>query len=173
MPKLTPAVNSRDHVQGDEKAKIELVEYGDFQCPHCKRAHPVLKNIQRQLGKRLRFVFRHFPLTNAHPYAMSAAVAAEAASIEGKFWEMHDLIFERQDELSDGIFTDWAQELALNSREFSKHLRDAELKERVQSDFESGIRSGVNGTPSLFINGRKYEGMVDEEELLNALLEMA
>src|ERR1700712_2180353 len=98
---LKPPVGENDHVQGDKSAAIELVEYGDYQCPHCGAAHPVIKKIQKSFGKQVRFVFRNFPLQESHPYAMAAAIAAEAAGLQDKFWEMHDVIYENQDDLSE------------------------------------------------------------------------
>jgi protein-disulfide isomerase len=166
---LKPAVNARDHVQGAEHASIELVEYGDYQCPHCGRAYPLIKNIQAQLGKNLKFIFRNFPLADAHPNAMHAAIAAEAAGVQGKFWEMHDIIFEHQEHLGDSHLVKYAANVGVDVEKFKSDFEKPEITERVESDFESGIRSGVNGTPSFFINGQKYNGDWEGEEFLEYL----
>jgi len=166
---LKPAVNARDHVQGDAHAAIELVEYGDYQCPHCGRAYPLIKNIQAKLGTRLKFIFRNFPLADAHPNAMHAAIAAEAAGVQGKFWEMHDIIFENQDHLGDSHLVKYAAGIGLDVDRFKIDFEKPETEQRVEADFESGIRSGVNGTPSFFINGQKYNGDWEGEEFLKTL----
>src|SRR5205823_1984719 len=115
---LTPEVSKRDHAQGSADAPVTLLEYGDYQCPYCGEAHPVVKRLQKALGKRLRFVFRNFPLTEAHPYALIAAEAAEAAALQEKFWEMHDLIYENQPDLEPDILPVWAEEVGLDLPKF-------------------------------------------------------
>ncbi len=172
MSKLKPAVGSHDHIQGDEHAHIELVEYGDYECPHCGRAYPILKNVQAQMGNRLKFVFRNFPLAEMHPHATNAAIATEAAGAQGKFWEMHDIIFEHQQHLKDTDLLKYAAQIGLNIEQFGKDFEDARHMDKVAADFESGVRSGVNGTPSLFINGEKYGGPVDEAYLLEMFKSM-
>lgn len=169
--KLIPPVNADDHVQGLPDASIELVEYGDYQCPHCGMAHPVVKKIQKAFEDKLKFVFRHFPLTNIHPYAFPAAVAAEAAGRQHKFWQMHDIIFERQAELSDEAIFEFARDIGLNPEVFRRDLSDRLLTEKVEENFNSGVRSGVNGTPSFFINGYKYNGNYDYASLYSAIEE--
>jgi len=171
MPKLTPPVNKDDHIQGSPNARITLVEYGDFQCPNCGMAYPIIKNIQAEFGKTLRFVYRHFPLTNAHPMALPAAIASEAAARQQRFWDMHDMIFEQQRALNSYAFLAFAMELGLNITEFKMDLQDELLKEMVESHFESGVRSGVNGTPSFYINGHKYSGSYDHDSLYTAIEE--
>ena len=162
MPgKLTPPVSKSDHVLGSPDAMVELVEFGDYQCPHCGAAHPMLKQIRKTFGKKLRFVFRHFPLSNVHEYALPAALAAEAAAKQHKFWEMHDMIYEHQAQLNGYALLDFALELRLNIPLFKMDMQDPLLAEKVERDFESGVRSGVNGTPSFFINGYKYNGSYD------------
>ena len=158
MSKLKPAVNEKDHFEGSANAAVELVEYGDYQCPHCGHAYPILKKIQAKLGDKLKFVFRNFPLADAHPDAMHAAIAAEAAGAQDKFWEMHDIIFENQASLGDSDLVRYAGKIGLNIERFETDFEKPAFTERVEADFESGIRSGVNGTPSFFINGQKYEG---------------
>ena|SRR2546423_7611357 len=171
MPKLVPPVNEHDHILGLKNAAITLVEYGDYQCPHCGAAHPVIKEIQKNFSRKLRFVFRHFPLSNVHELALPAAIAAEAAGRQHRFWEMHNMIFDHQPELSEFAFSEFAQELGLNMPAFRMDLQDHAIVEKVESDFESGVRSGVNGTPSFFINGSKYNGGYDYASLASSIEE--
>ena len=166
---LIPAVNSNDHIMGDNKAAIELLEYGDYQCPYCGQAYPIIKAVQKKLKGELRFVFRNFPLSEVHPYAFNAAVAAEAAALQGKFWEMHDVIYEHQSRLSPEALFGYAEKIGLDIERFKGDIQKESLSERVESDFESGVRSGVNGTPGLFINGLKYNGPWGEGDLLQQL----
>jgi protein-disulfide isomerase len=168
---LTPAVSERDHAEGRADAPVTLVEYGDYQCPYCGAAYPVVKRLQRALGKKLRFVFRNFPLTQAHPYAMVAAEAAEAAALQGKFWEMHDIIYEHQDELAPDILPAWAQQVGLDLEEFGSAIRQGVITKRIKDDRGSGIRSGVNGTPCFFIDGARYDGPTDFDPMLAELEE--
>src|SRR5215831_2309869 len=168
---LTPPVTERDHSAGDPHAPVSLVEYGDYQCPYCGAAHPIVKRLQRDLGKRLRFVFRNFPLTQAHPYALVAAEAAEAAALQGKFWQMHDYIFEHQEELDPDALPDWAQQIGLDLKEFGHAIKQGKIAERIKEDRMSGIRSGVNGTPCFFINDSRYDGDTDYEPLKATLEE--
>ena len=162
---LTPAVSDNDHIQADSKAIIELIEYGDFQCPHCGRAYPMIKQIQQKFGKELRFIFRNFPLSNSHPQAKIAAIAAEAANKQGKFWEMHDILFENQTKLISSALVEYAKIIGLNVEQFILDLKNDELEKEVDADFESGLRSGVNFLPAFFINGEIYDGEIDEESL--------
>ena len=166
---LTPEVSVRDHIQGDENAPITLVEFGDYQCPYCGAAYPEIKRLQNSLGNNLRFVFRNFPLTQAHPYALIAAEAAEAAAQQDKFWEMHDIIFENQDDLAPEQLAAWAEQAALNVEEFATAIRSEVVSSRIKKDRASGIHSGVNGTPTLFINGARYDGMPDYASLREAI----
>jgi len=159
---LRPPISGRDHKQGNPSALIELVEYGDFQCGFCGRAYPIVKNIQGKFPDDLVFVFRHFPLSTIHSHARLAALAAEAASMQGKFWLMHDMLFENQGELHLSALTAYAGFIELDVLCFEKDMEDEKLIEKVESDFESGIKSGVSGTPTFFINGEKYEGSWDE-----------
>src|SRR5712691_7261067 len=154
---LIPDVSERDHARGRADAPITLVEYGDYQCPYCGEAYPVVKRLQKELGKSLRFVFRNFPLTQAHPYALIAAEAAEAAALQGKFWEMHDLIYENQADLEPDILPVWAEEVGLDLNKFGSAIKQGAVTKRIKEDLMSGMKSGVNGTPSFFINGVSYE----------------
>lgn len=169
-PRLVLPVGVRDHVQGPSGARLVLVEYGDYQCPYCGAAYPIVKRIQKTLGERLRFVFRNFPITNAHPQAQWAAETAEAAAAQGKFWEMHDFLYEHQGSLGDEtFFTRFERKLKLDldrvEREVTQHVH----AERIQEDFMSGVRSGVNGTPTFFIDGERYDGYPEFVPLVAAL----
>lgn len=169
MTKLAFPVAGRDHAQGPASASVTLVEYGDYECPYCGAAHPVVKKLVERLGDDLRFVFRNFPLTTVHPHAEHAAWAAEAAGMEGRFWEMHDWIFEHQRSLADENLIEAAGTLGLNTQEFSRYVTSESIQARVREDFRTGVRSGVNGTPTFFINGIRYERAPTYQELLGAL----
>ena len=170
MSGLTPPVSDADHRAGPEDAPVTLVEYGDFECPHCGRAHPIVREVRRRMGRRLRFVYRHFPLSQVHPHAVHAAEAAEAAAAQGKFWEMHGALFENQEALEDPDLIRYAQELGLDADRVAKELESDAGAKRVREHFRSGVRSGVNGTPTFFINGERYDGpWGTEEDLLEAL----
>jgi len=170
IDRLTPPVSARDHRQGPDDAPVTLVEFGDFECPHCGRAYYVIKEVQSLLGDRLRFVFRHFPITTSHPHAQHAAEAAEAAGAQGKFWEMHDTLFENQKALDDSSLAEYARMIGLDLRRFLADMRTHEYTRRVREDFRSGILSGVNGTPTFFINGQRYDYPWDVQTLTAALL---
>lgn len=162
-------VGERDHVLGPRAAPLTLVEYGDFECPHCGQAHRVVKELLRRLGRQLRFVFRHFPLTMVHPHAQQAAEAAEAAGAQGQFWEMHDVLFQHQDALGDSDLLLYAAALGLDRARFLQELAAHEHAPRVREDFMSGVRSGVNGTPAFFINGARHDGSYDLATMLATL----
>ncbi|HXB44669.1 MAG TPA: thioredoxin domain-containing protein [Puia sp.] len=160
MSKLRIPVNDLDHRTGDQTGKVILVEYGDYQCPHCGIAHPLIQRLLKQFNHDLLFVFRNFPLQEVHPQAMIAAQAAEAANFQNKFWEMHDIIFEHQDSLSGKSLLQDAKMLHLSVDRFSIDWSSKEVISKVETDFEGGIRSGVNGTPAFFVNGnilRSYD----------------
>jgi len=171
-PALTLPVGARDHAQGPAEAPVTLVEYGDYECPHCGRAYPIVKSVQKALGTRLRFVFRNFPLSEVHPNAANAAEAAEAAAAQGKFWEMHDKLFENQDALEPTDLTVYAGQVGIDSRKFASELESHAHEARVREDFMSGVRSGVNGTPTFFVNGERYDGPWDRPDLI-AVVELA
>ena len=158
MPGLKPPFNKADHFKGNVKSAVQLLEFGDFQCPHCGAAHPMLKKIEKTFGSGMLFIFRHFPLTELHPYAQIAAISSEAAARQGKFWEMFDLIYENQSQLNSELLLGLAKTLNLDLNKFKNDLDDPALSEKVESDFESGIISGVNGTPSFYINNEKFNG---------------
>jgi len=155
---MEPPVSGRDHVLGPESARVTLVEYGDFECPHCAIAYPLVKELHQRFGDRVRFVFRHFPLTNVHPHAQAAAEASEFAAAGGVFWQMHDILFEQQKQLADGQLTRLAAGLKLDQDALSNALRDHTFLPRVKEDFLGGIKSGVKGTPAFFINERRHDG---------------
>jgi protein-disulfide isomerase len=169
MAKLKPPVSPQDHVKGDLHAPVVLVEYGDFQCPHCGAAFPIVNQIEKDYKDKLAFVFRHFPLAESHPYAQAAAVASEAAAKQGKFWEMHSLIFRNQDQLGFEMLLALAESLKLDMKAFQHDFKDPALFKIVEDSFESGIVSGVNGTPSFYINGAKYNGSYDYESMTQAI----
>jgi protein-disulfide isomerase len=162
-------VTATDHLQGDPSAPIVLVEYGDYQCPHCAHAYPIVKRVQKHFGKNLVFVFRNFPLSEIHPDAEAAAETAEFAATKDRFWEMHDAIFENQAALSPETLLQIAQQLRLPMRELQTAWTDGAYRERVREDFSGGVRSGVNGTPTFFINGRRHEGAFELEDLVEAI----
>jgi protein-disulfide isomerase len=166
---LTQSVSTRDRAEGPASAPLTLVEYGDYQCPYCGAAYPVVKRLQKTLGKKLRFVFRNFPVTQAHPYALIAAEAAEAAALQSKFWEMHDLLFEKQNDLEPDIIPVWAKKIGLDLEKFGNDIKQGDIAKRIKEDRQSGIRSGVNGTPTFYINGTRYDGPADYGSLLAAL----
>ncbi len=164
--KLTQRVSARDHAEGPTDAPLTLVEYGDYQCSYCGAAYPIIKRLQKTLGKKLRFVFRNFPVTQAHPYAMIAAETAEAAALQGKFWEMHDLLYEQQTLLEPDIIPSWAKRIGLDIDKFGNDIKQGVVKKRIKEDRQSGIRSGVNGTPTFYVNGTRYDGLYDYDSLL-------
>lgn len=166
---LSIPVSARDHAAGPADARVTLVEYGDYECPHCGRAYPIVKRIQELLGDELRVVFRNFPLNEAHPHAQHAAEAAEAAAGQGRFWEMHDALFEHQRDLSDGRLVDYARTVGLDEARFVKEMTSHAHQHRVREDFMSGVRSGVNGTPTFFIDGVRHDASWDLKTLLAAL----
>jgi protein-disulfide isomerase len=167
---LVPPVSARDHIQGQPNAPITLVEFGDFECPACGAAYPAVKEVQQQLGDRLRFVFRNYPLEQ-HPHAEHAAEAAEAAGAQGKFWLMHDYLFEHQDALSDRELVDDARAVGLDTSRFVSDLEQGTYTGQVEEDMQSGDQSGVAGTPTLFINGQPYNGPFDDPQALLAAIE--
>jgi protein-disulfide isomerase len=166
---VLPVTQDRDHIQGPADAAVTLVEYGDYQCPYCGAAYPIVKEVQARMGERLRFVFRNFPITTSHPHAEQAAEAAEAAATRGKFWPMHDLLYENQSRLRDEDLRGYAEKLELDVESFGRELAEHVHAARVREDFMSGVRSGVNGTPSFYINGARHDDSYDFETLLDAL----
>lgn len=156
MSRLVPPVSERDHVLGNDRARVEVVEYGDYECPYCAQAHLVVQSLFGCLGPDLRFAFRNFPLVDLHPHALGAAVLAEAAGFQGRFWQMHDTLFEGHEALEEADLLRYAVDLGLDADRLRHELPAAEA--RVREDMRSGVRSGVNGTPTFFVNGVRYEG---------------
>lgn len=171
MSHLKVPVNANDHLFGNPKAPIILVEYGDYQCPSCGFAFPYINRLMKQFYGELCYVFRHFPLQSVHPYAMRAALAAEAAGKQQRFWEMHNLIYENQDDLDENNLMYYAELLKLDLQRFVQDCNHADLQLKIEADLESGIRSGVNGTPTFFINGVRLDSYDDSYESLAYAIE--
>jgi len=167
--RLVIPVSERDHRQGPDTAAITLVQYGDYECPYTRQSTWVVQALQQELGDQLRFVYRNFPLTEIHPHALHAALAAEAAAAQGKFWEMHDSLFHHQQTLEDADLEQFAEAVGLNMEQYIRDRADQRALARVEEDVEGGERSGVQGTPTFFINGILYRGSWEHEALLAAL----
>ena len=167
---VLPVSPERDHILGPPEAPVTLVEYGDFECPYCGQAYPIVQAVRAQMGAGLRFVFRHFPVTTVHPHAEQAAEAAEAAGAQGAFWPMHAILYENQRRLGTSDLHSYAEALGLDTGRFDAELVAGDHTPRVREDFMSGVRSGVNGTPTFFINGLRYDGSWDAPDLLAALV---
>jgi protein-disulfide isomerase len=162
-------IRPSDHVHGSEDAADTLVEYGDYECPDCGRLFAILRDLQKDSASQLRIVFRHYPRSGIHRHAQQASEAAEAAGAQGKFWEMHTLLFERQQALQTKDLIRYAEELELDVERFRRELKSETYSERVRADFLAGVQNGVYGTPSLFLNGVRYDGEWDRESLLSHL----
>ena len=168
MNHLSIPVSAQDHSAGPANAPVTLVEYGDYQCPYCGEAYPVLKAVQQAMGNKLRFVFRNFPISEIHPHALHAAQFAEAAAAVGKFWVAHDMLYERQQALDDRDLVAYGNIIGLDAAKLRAAF-DGHFDEKIEADFMGGVHSGVNGTPSLFINGLRYDGERDVDSLIAAL----
>ncbi|HVB51742.1 MAG TPA: thioredoxin domain-containing protein [Acidimicrobiales bacterium] len=155
---LSLPVGPDDHALGPENAPLTIVEYGDYQCPYCGQAFPIVQALQREFGDSLRFVFRNLPLADMHPHAEQASEMAEAVGTHGRFWEMHDLLYEHQRDLEDKALLEYAAQTGVDTQAVVATLESGEPRERVQRDLESAIRSGANGTPTFFVNGERYDG---------------
>jgi protein-disulfide isomerase len=173
MNTLTVPVNERDHIRGSPDAPVIMVEYADFECPYCGLAYPAVKKLENEVGDILAVVFRHFPLATVHPHAELAAEAAEAAGAQGRFWEMHDVLFENQDALAPGDLMEYAAALDLDEARFAQDLSEHRHAPKVRDDFMSGVRSGVNGTPTFFVNGVRHQGAYDAASLLASIMQAA
>ncbi|HKZ38903.1 MAG TPA: thioredoxin domain-containing protein [Chryseolinea sp.] len=173
MKTLRPAINEKDQQNGNLDSGLILVEYGDYQCPYCRRAHPVVQRMLNEHGSELKFVFRHFPLQEVHAQAFSAALAAEAAGRQGKFWSMHNLLFENQDQFHQKtVFLDLAKELGLDLGQFIVDRKREDLICKIEKDFKSGLYSGVNRTPTFFVNETKISTYDGSYESLLATVEL-
>jgi protein-disulfide isomerase len=157
MSELVMPVGVRDHAQGSAYAPVTLLEYGDYECPYCGQAYVIVKRLQAELGDELRFVFRNFPLAQVHPHALRAALAAEAAGFQGAFWPMHDVLFEHQGALDTDHLVTYAALLELDVERFIHDTESGKAERRVREDFMSGVRSGVNGTPTFFVNDHRHD----------------
>jgi protein-disulfide isomerase len=169
LSRLLLPIQPSDHVRGPEDAAFTLVEYGDYECPDCGRLFIVLRDLQSEIASRLRIVFRHYPLSGIHHLAQQAAEAAEAAGVQGKFWEMHALLFERQQALHTKDLIGYADELTLDVERFRAELKNQTHSDRVRADFVAGVQNGVYGTPGLYLNGVRYDSEWDRESLLKRL----
>jgi protein-disulfide isomerase len=166
MSRIPPLLKERDHILGSETAPINFVEYGDYQCPRCCQAHQMVKAICQQLDTQICFGFRHFPLSAIHPYAQYAAEVAEAASAQAHFWQVHDYLFEHQQRLGNGQLLRYVKQLGMDIDRFEREIAEHQYTERVHQDMVSGIQGGVNGTPTFFINGDRYDGAYDYDAIL-------
>jgi protein-disulfide isomerase len=164
-----PVTEDRDHIQGPADAAVTLVQYGDYECPYCGEAYPIIKEVQARMADRLRFVFRNFPISTSHPHAERAAEAAEAAAVQGKFWQMHDVLYENQRRLRDEDLRTYAERLELDIERYDQEMAEQVHAARIHEDFMSGVRSGVNGTPTFYINGVRHDDSYETETLLDAL----
>jgi protein-disulfide isomerase len=169
MTTLNIPVTTKDHLQGDANARVIVVEYGDYECPHCGLAYPIVKRLQKHFGQQVGFVFRNFPLTETHPHAEIAAESAEFAAANECFWEMHDGIYENQEVLGESLLLELAETLELSAPALREALNDREFAPRVREDFLGGVRSGVNGTPTFYINGLRHDGPFEFEFLAAAI----
>jgi len=168
MADLAVDISTHDHIAGKETASVTLVEYGDYECPDCGVAHPIVKRLQKHFGDRLRFVFRNFPLPQ-HPYAEAAAETAEFAAGKGHFWPMHDAIYQHQSQLNLNVLEQLAQQIGLDAAELHTALGAHTFRSRVQADLRSGEQSGVEGTPTFFLNGTFFEDSYDYDSLVEAI----
>ncbi len=173
MTQLILPVSRRDHIKGPRSAPVTVVEYGDYECPYCGLAYSFVKDLEQSLGDLLCFAFRNFPFVTVHPHCEHAAEAAEAAASQGKFWEMHDCLFEHQQALHDRDLVQCAVGIGLDVPMFIREMTAHRYADRVREDFLSGVRSGVNGTPAFFINGARYQGSLNLRSLLSAIEGMA
>ena len=169
MATLQIPVTAVDHAEGEVGAPITLVEYGDYECPACSAAYPIVKAVQKHFGEKLRVVFRNFPLTKLHPQAESAAEVAEFAAAHARFWEMHDGLYENQDELGLPLYLALAESLDLRAADLTEALEKHSFRPKVRADFSGGLKSGVNGTPTFYINGKRHDGSFELEDLVGAI----
>jgi protein-disulfide isomerase len=169
MGRLRVPVTRHDHIRGPANAPVTLVEYGDYQCPMCGLAYPIVETVRAHFRQQMRFVFRHFPLTQIHPMAEPAAESAECAGAHERFWEMHDGIYQNQDQLSVPLLFTVAKALGIAEAELRTALTSEEYEPKVKADFVGGVRSGVNGTPTFFINGERHDGAFEFDELAAAV----
>jgi len=171
VARLGLPVGERDHVRGLATAPVTLVEYGDYECPYCRAAVPIVQELEGLLGDQLRYVFRHFPLARLHPHAQHAAEVAEAAAVQGRFFEMHAVLYEHQEALDDNQLVQYAADLDLDAARIRAELAAHSHAARVREDFESGVRSGARGTPTFYLDDVRYDGIVGVRQFLAAIQE--
>jgi protein-disulfide isomerase len=169
--RLSQPVSEHDHVRGSLTAAVSLVEYGDFECPYCRGAEPIVQGLMDALGDRLSVVFRHFPLTEVHPHAQHAAEASESVAAQGKFWEFHDKLYANQEALDDDSLVGYATQLGLDAERVRRELNTHRHRDLVVNDHASGLQSGVNGTPTFYLDGLRYDGPVALRDMLSAILQ--
>ena len=167
--RLLLPIHEQDHLYGPATAGYTLVEYGDYECPACGQLFEIIRDLQATLGERLRIVYRHYPLSGIHPHAQEAAEAAEAAGAQGRFWEMHDLLFRNQNALKHKNLLAHGETLSLDMDRFRNELKREVYRDRVREDFRRGVQNGVYGTPGLFLNGVRHDGAWDRDTLLETL----
>ncbi|KRA84023.1 DsbA family protein [Altererythrobacter sp. Root672] len=173
MSDLRFPIDDRDHVIGPPDAPVTLVEYGDYQCPHCQAAWPEVEQVLGHFGRELRYAYRHFPISTMHPLAKPAAQCAEFAAAHGVFWEMHSAIYANGHQLSGALLFTLARQLRLDVTELRHALEQGRYAPKVEADFLSGVRSGVNGTPCFFVNGNRHDGSYTAPALIAALAAVA
>lgn len=164
-----PVDEARDHVRGRNDAPVTLVEYGDFECPDCGATYPMVNELEKRMGDKLRFVYRYYPLVESHPHAEHSAEVAEAAGAQGKFWEMFDTLYQNQRHLGDADLMKYAREVGLDTQRVEHEMEEGTYERRVEEDMESGDASGVEGTPTFYINGQYYDGDYSVEAMEKAL----
>lgn len=169
---LNPSPSAKDHFYFNSSAAVVIVEYGDYECEHCQATVAILDKVLQQFNQQVDLVFRHFPYRSKHPFAQTAAEAAEAAAAQGAFWQMHHLLYQHQREFAYGLFEELAGTLKLDMDQFTQELSEHTHSQRVQADFLSGAKSGVNGTPTLFINGYRYQGLREVNSLSATIQEL-
>jgi NhaA family Na+:H+ antiporter len=169
--RLSIPISDHDHIRGRPDAPLTLLEYGDYECDYCGRAFPVVRAVREHFGDRLRFIFRNFPHASIHPHASIAAQAAESAALKGKFWEMHDLLFEHQDDLATGDLAHYALQVGLEVYHFESDLSSQRFARHVAADYQGGVESGVKKTPTFFIDEVRYTGPMEAAALIAALNE--
>jgi protein-disulfide isomerase len=173
MTQLILPISIHDHIKGPRNAPVTLVEYADYECPYCGQAYWFIKDLEQSLGDLLCLVFRNFPLTTVHPHAEHAAEAAEASGAQGKFWEMRDCLFEHQQALHDRDLVEYTGDIGIDVPLFIREMTAHRYADQVREDFLSGVRSGMNGAPTFFINGARYQGSLNLRSLLAAIEQVA
>jgi len=170
--RLSIPVGPDDHSRGPLDAKLTVIEYGDYQCPYCGQAYSIVEQLRSEFSDSMRLIFRNLPLVDVHPHAEAAAEMAEAIGLQGKFWEIHDALYENQTDLSDAALSRYAEQVGADVTTAMNAIADGGPRQRVEADFEGAIRSGANGTPTFFVNGERYDGSWQFEPFLQYLSEV-